>query len=79
MRKGYISCVFFTIYCGSTVTEISNFYETGFTPQLDSRDDQYSIMKGFTHGYENYYKERDRYGSIQVGVPQIWTPFSKNN
>lgn len=51
--------------------------KNGYDSQFDSNDDQYSIMKGFEHAYENYYKEKTMVGTVQIGpiIPVDWSPF----
>ena len=39
----------------------------GYGAQFDSSDDQFSIRKGYEHGYTNYYKETENSGKVEIG------------
>ena len=57
------------LLAGAQFNSVRNSKTNGYSAQFDSMDDQYSIMKGFDHGYENDYKERIRTGRVIVDSP----------
>ncbi|MGN8037646.1 polymorphic toxin type 44 domain-containing protein [Chitinophaga sp. 22321] len=52
---------------GGHYNSLVNTKENNYSSQPDSMDDQYSIMKGFEHGYINYYKEIEYSGKVEFG------------
>jgi RHS repeat-associated protein len=64
------------LLAGAHFNSVRNSSTNGYKRQLDSMDDQYSIMKGFDYGYDNYYKERSYYGTVEVGEITPWFPIS---
>jgi hypothetical protein len=55
------------LLAGGHWNSLTNPKDNNYPSQLDSADDQYSISKGFEHGYANYYKEIEYTGKVEIG------------